>query len=172
MGRLTTRRSYAGVRLGVLSVLVAALTACSTGNEGAAGPPRASSSPSTTPTTVPAKPTSSAPVGGQSGGGNIEKAPVLDTGEKAVLLTVANQSGGLQQTLGTINKGNLSVAIDCQGEGSIKVALSSVIDYTQPCHADRVSSNYNKVALGSPRDDVDVKVTVPSGVRWSLTVGQ
>lgn len=66
----------------------------------------------------------------------------------------------------------LIVAVRCQGEGKIKVAVRSVhVSFSQPCVAGESSTIQNEVHLtGSDRDGV-VSVEAPSSVRWSMTIG-
>ncbi|MFD5400544.1 hypothetical protein [Streptomyces griseorubiginosus] len=66
----------------------------------------------------------------------------------------------------------LIIAVRCQGEGKIKVAVRPVnVSFSQPCVADESSTNFNEVDLtGADRDGV-ASVEAPSAVRWSMTIG-
>ncbi|WP_266388696.1 hypothetical protein [Streptomyces canus] len=66
----------------------------------------------------------------------------------------------------------LIVAVSCQGEGKIKVVVRSVhVSFSQPCVADKNSTNHNQVDLtGADRNGV-ASVEAPSAVRWSMTIG-
>ncbi|WP_159002277.1 hypothetical protein [Streptomyces sp. NRRL B-3229] len=82
-------------------------------------------------------------------------------------------SGGAGVAYSKGRKGQtLIIAVRCQGEGKIKVAVRSVqVSFSQPCAADESSTIFNEVALtGADRDGV-ASVEAPSAVRWSMTIG-
>ncbi|WP_158691052.1 hypothetical protein [Streptomyces sp. 351MFTsu5.1] len=82
-------------------------------------------------------------------------------------------SGGASLAFSKGRKGQtLIIAVRCQGEGKIKVAVRSVhVSFSQPCVADESSTVQNEVALpGADRGGV-VSVEAPSAVRWSMTIG-
>ena len=103
---------------------------------------------------------------------SVQTPPELDVSE-----TLAGRqestSGGASVAFSKGRKGQtLIIAVRCQGEGKIKVAVRPVqVSFSQPCVADESSTNYNAVDLtGADRGGV-ASVEAPSGVRWSMTIG-
>ncbi|WP_229919817.1 hypothetical protein [Streptomyces minutiscleroticus] len=69
--------------------------------------------------------------------------------------------------------GPLSVLVNCQGKGTLTVAVKPVgLSFPLECVQDAVSSTYNELQLKRERPEGAVTVTANSDVRWSLTVGQ
>ncbi len=152
-----------------LSLLCAAMivpaAACTTDHPDAA---RQAAQPRHSSPAVPATATS-APSTAQP---PVQTPPELDVSE-----TLAGRqemiSGGASLAFSKGRKGQtLIIAVRCQGEGKIKVAVRSVhVSFSQPCVADESSTVQNEVALpGADRGGV-VSVEAPSAVRWSMTIG-
>lgn len=121
-------------------------------------------SPSPRPATATAAPNTARPF--------VMKPPELDADE-----TLAGRqemtSGNASIAYSKGRKGDaLIVAVSCQGKGKIKVVVRSVhVSFSQPCVADKNSTNYNQVDLtGADRNGV-ASVEAPSAVRWSMTIG-
>ncbi|MCK8431615.1 hypothetical protein G3I77_00845 [Streptomyces sp. D2-8] len=74
---------------------------------------------------------------------------------------------------GGVRSGPVSIAVNCQGKGTLKVELKPVgLNFPLECVAGEVSSTYNQIALKKGRKDAVLQVTAGSGVRWALSVGQ
>ncbi|MEW2564722.1 hypothetical protein [Streptomyces griseorubiginosus] len=82
-------------------------------------------------------------------------------------------SGGASVAYSKGRKGQtLIIAVRCQGEGKIKVAVRPVqVSFSQPCVADESSTNYNVVDLSGAEREGVASVEAPSAVRWSMTIG-
>lgn len=104
---------------------------------------------------------------------SVREAPELDAGE-----TVAGRrsatSGNADVPYAQGRKGDaLIVAVRCQGEGTVKVSVSSVhVSFPQKCLAGEVSTTYNQAAVSGADRTGTVTVEAPTPVRWSLTVGR
>ncbi|MGV9273960.1 hypothetical protein [Streptomyces griseosporeus] len=102
-----------------------------------------------------------------------QEPPELDAGE-----TVAGRrgatSGNADVPYASGGKGDaLIVAVRCEGEGTVKVSVSSVhVSFPQKCLPGEVSTTYNQVAVSGADRGGTVAVEAPSPVRWSLTVGR
>lgn len=67
----------------------------------------------------------------------------------------------------------LIVAVRCQGEGQIKVAVQSLhVSFPLECDADQVSTTYNQVGVGGVDRSGVVSVEAPASVHWSMTIGR
>lgn len=151
-----------------LSLLCAAMAfpvaACTTDHPDTRQAPQPRQSPSPSPATATAAPNTARP--------SVLKPPELDADE-----TLAGRqemtSGNASIAYSKGRKGDaLIVAVSCQGEGKIKVVVRSVhVSFSQPCVADKNSTNHNQVDLtGADRNGV-ASVEAPSAVRWSMTIG-
>ncbi|MFE0175133.1 hypothetical protein ACFWZ2_22705 [Streptomyces sp. NPDC059002] len=120
--------------------------------------------PSATPTKDAARPEH---IPGES----VSKAPKLPEGKP--LAEVAAAKGNQNIPLSDIAKGPLSVLVNCQGNGTLKVTVQPMgMYFPLNCVDGEVSSTYNELGLKKARPKGTVTVTAPSSVRWSLTVGQ
>jgi hypothetical protein len=145
-----------------------ALAGC-TGDQG-----HAKSSPDMSPARSTASPTAS-PSSGRAEhvpGETVTKAPVLPGGE--VVAQAANATGNREiEIQGGIKPGELSVLVNCQGKGTLTVAVEPVgLSFPLECVDGEVSSTLNKLGLKRSREHGTVKVTAPSQVHWALTVGR
>ncbi|MFF3329520.1 hypothetical protein ACFYWX_08135 [Streptomyces sp. NPDC002888] len=170
MGGLSTRRPARGAVLAV-SCLVALLTSgCSADDPGARG----SATPSKS--TGSARPAAASAQGSARGehidGETVTEAPQIIDGE--VIESVANVRGNRVMELdGGVRPGPVSIAVNCQGKGTLTVELKPVgLSFPLECVDGEVSSTYNQIALKKARKDAVLQVTAGSGVRWALTVGQ
>ncbi|WP_245685620.1 hypothetical protein [Streptomyces yerevanensis] len=105
-------------------------------------------------------------------GETVTEAPGGVDGE--VIASVADARGNQVVPLeGGVRTGPVSIAVNCQGEGTLTVELKSVgLSFPLKCVADEVSSTYNQVVLEKADKDAVLQVTAQSGVRWALSVGQ
>ncbi|MEU9860946.1 hypothetical protein AB0D99_08725 [Streptomyces sp. NPDC047971] len=72
-----------------------------------------------------------------------------------------------------IDPGNLSVLVNCQGEGTLTVSLTPTgMSFPLECTAEKVLSTYNQLSLTTRREQAFIDVEAPFGVKWSLTLGQ
>ncbi|WP_329042959.1 hypothetical protein OHT61_31750 [Streptomyces sp. NBC_00178] len=92
----------------------------------------------------------------------------------AVLLSVASMRGNAQLPLTRkIGAGLLAVQVNCQGKGTLEVAVEPVgISFPLKCTDSEVSSIYNEIRLKRARAEGSIQVTAPSGVHWALTAEQ
>ncbi|MGW3497187.1 hypothetical protein [Streptomyces sp. NPDC001020] len=159
-----SRQTFArlGIAIGALSLSLAACTTETSGTERTVQPTRSTLPVPTVAVTTP---------------GTIEpsvrKPPELDSAE-----TLAGRQketrGNASFPYGKGKKGDaLIVAARCQGQGKIKVVVSSVhTSFSQKCLTGEVSTDYNQIAVtGADRSGV-VSVEAPSAVRWSMTIGR
>ncbi|MGW7275636.1 hypothetical protein ACWGH5_34560 [Streptomyces sp. NPDC054864] len=102
---------------------------------------------------------------------SVSEAPKLPEGK--ALAEIAAAEGNQNVPLGRVAAGPLSVLVNCQGKGTLKVTVQPMgMDFPLDCVDGEVSSTYNELGLKKPRPEGTVTVTAPSAVRWSLTVGQ
>lgn len=128
-----------------------------------------------TPSGKPA-PSSSAPASsGQPDEGQVPVAvpPELDQSER--------MAGQQRETTGSTSfsyaegaAGDaLIVAVRCRGAGRMNVAVSAVsVSFPVRCRAGETRTFYNQVGLSGAEEPGSVRVTAPSGVHWSMTVGR
>ncbi|MEU2558766.1 hypothetical protein ABZ626_05400 [Streptomyces longispororuber] len=141
----------------------AALTACS-GSTDTSAEARPTRSATATPTAEQARPE-------RLPGESVTAAPRLPEGK--ALTKVAAAKGNRNIPLGRIGKGPLSVLVNCQGKGTLKVTLQPMgMRFPLSCVKGEVSSAYNELSLKKARAKATIKVTAPSTLRWSLTAGQ
>ncbi|MEU3862835.1 hypothetical protein AB0F03_37020 [Streptomyces sp. NPDC028722] len=158
-----SRRTFA--RLGIVcTALLVPLTACSSEHPRAKRPsqPTRTSQP---PTTVLPTPSTAEP--------GVQHPPELDPDETlAGRQTVTSGNATLPFNKG--RKGDaLIVAVRCQGQGTIKVAVRPVhVSFPLECVAGKVSTTYNQVAVGGANHSGVVSVEAPTAVRWSMTIGR
>ncbi|MFF7358335.1 hypothetical protein ACFZA1_37770 [Streptomyces filipinensis] len=103
----------------------------------------------------------------------VQQPPQLDPDETlAGRRTVTSGNATLAFTKG--RKGDaLIIAVRCQGQGTVKVAVRSVhVSFPLECLAGKVSTTYNQVAVGGADHSGVVSVEAPTGVRWSMTIGR
>lgn len=168
MGGLSTRGPG---RVGVLVVACLAV-ALSAGCTGSGDGERTTAAGNT----KSPKPSESLPPASQRAehvdGETVTEAPQVVDGR--VIAAVVNARGGQVVPLdGGVRSGPVSIAVNCQGKGTLTVELQPVgLSFALECVAGEVSSTYNQIALKKPRKDAVVQVTVSSGVRWALSVGQ
>ncbi|WP_202540868.1 hypothetical protein [Streptomyces sp. SID2563] len=98
--------------------------------------------------------------------------PPKPVNEGDVLLSVAPRTGNAELPLAEeIGVGIVAMQVDCQGEGTIDVALKPVgLSFPLECVDGEVSSTYNEIQLKRARSEGSVQITAPSAVSWSLTV--
>ncbi|MFF9483583.1 hypothetical protein [Streptomyces sp. NPDC014676] len=100
------------------------------------------------------------------------RAPQVVDGE--VIASLADARGNRTLPLdGGVRSGPVSIAVNCQGEGTLTVELKPVgLSFPLECVGHEVSSTYNQIALKEAREEAVLQVTAGSGVRWALSVGQ
>lgn len=106
-------------------------------------------------------------------GETVTRAPKpVNDGE--VLLSVASRKGNAELPLAKeIGNGTLAIQVNCQGKGTLDVALKPVgLSFPLKCVNGEVSSSYNEIRLKRARSDESVQIAAPSTVSWSLTVEQ
>lgn len=104
-------------------------------------------------------------------GETVSEAPKLPEGK--ALAEIAAAKGNQDVPLGRIAAGPLSVLVNCQGKGTLKVTIQPMgMSFPLDCVDGQVSSTYNELGLKKSRPEGTVTVTASSAVRWSLTVGQ
>ncbi|WP_232838818.1 hypothetical protein [Streptomyces geranii] len=174
MGGLSTRRPGRAAVLAVACLAVALSAGCTGGDKGSAGAERttaAGSTESPDPSENPPSPSPTTQRAEHVEGETVTKAPQVVDGK--VLAAVADARGGQVLPLGGLRSGPVSIAVNCQGKGTLTVELRPVgLSFPLECVAGEVSSTYNQIALKNPRTDAVVQVTASSGVRWALSVGQ
>lgn len=91
-----------------------------------------------------------------------------------VLLSTASRKGNAEIPLTKeIGAGMLAIQVNCQGNGTVEVAVEPVgLSFPLKCVDEEVSSAYNEVHLKRARSQGTVRVTAPSTVRWALTAEQ
>ncbi|MGW3915071.1 hypothetical protein ACWEBX_26600 [Streptomyces sp. NPDC005070] len=158
MGKLKIVTAVAGLTAAVT------LSGCTTGQDDTAPPSR------TTPPHSTTSPTSDRAehVPGES----VTKAPALLEGK--VKAQTANAHGNQELEIrGGIKAGPLSILVNCQGDGTVKVSVQALgLSFSLECADGEVSSTLNKIDLERPRGYGTVNVTAPSNVRWAVTIGQ
>lgn len=103
----------------------------------------------------------------------MQQPPELDDGETlAGRQSATNGNATLEFSKG--GRGDaLIVAVRCQGQGKIKVAVPSVhVSFSLECVAGQVGTTYNQVAVSGVDRSGTVSVTAPSAVHWSVTIGR
>lgn len=88
-----------------------------------------------------------------------------------VLKEISPTSGDQAPGAITAKAGDLWVSTGCQGDGTLRVELSPGMALEIPCQADKAKYSTNKdesFAGGT----LDVRVTAPESVRWSLRIEQ
>lgn len=162
--RWTTRR-----RLGcIIGALLAAATVggCSDGDDSSASA-KPTKSTQSTPPSKSKKDDRPEHIPGES----VTEAPRLPEGE--ALAEVATAKGNQEVPLRRIAKGPLSVLVNCQGKGTLKVTVKPMgMSFPLECVDGEVSSTYNELGLKKARPKGTVTVEAASTVRWSLTIGQ
>lgn len=104
-------------------------------------------------------------------GESVSEAPKLPEGK--ALAEIAAAKGNQNVPLGRVAAGPLSVLVNCQGKGTLKITVQPMgMNFPLDCVDGEVSSTYNELGLKKSRPEGTVTVTAPSAVRWSLTVGQ
>ncbi|MFI1763623.1 hypothetical protein ACH41H_16465 [Streptomyces sp. NPDC020800] len=100
------------------------------------------------------------------------EAPRLPDG--TVVARAADAVGNREMDLrGGLENGTLSVLVNCRGKGRLTVHVQPVgLSFPLACVDGEVRSTYNRLKLKRPRGHGTVSVTVPSTVRWALTVGR
>ncbi|MGP4051736.1 hypothetical protein [Streptomyces sp. 2A115] len=173
MGGLSGGRPGRAAVLAAVCLAVALSSGCTkddAGREGTAtAATAAAGSPSAKPPAKPAKATGRAE---HIDGETVTEAPQVVDGE--VIASVKDARGNQTVPLeGGARPGPLSIAVNCQGEGTLTVELKPVgLSFPLECVAGEVSSTYNQIALKKAREDAVLQVTAGSGVRWALSVGQ
>ncbi|WP_248500463.1 hypothetical protein [Streptomyces sp. D2-8] len=168
MGELSKANSGRAAALVAVCLAVALSSGCTADDS-----PRANSAGATarqsTPSAQSGAPTDRAE---HIDGETVTKAPQVVDGE--VITSVADARGNRAVPLdGGVRSGPVSIAVNCQGKGTLKVELKPVgLNFPLECVAGEVSSTYNQIALKKGRKDAVLQVTAGSGVRWALSVGQ
>ncbi|MEU2430512.1 hypothetical protein ABZ611_13570 [Streptomyces sp. NPDC007861] len=103
---------------------------------------------------------------------SVTKAPAVPDGK--VIAAVENGSGSkVLELQGGFSSGNLAVAVNCEGKGTLQVTLEPVgLSFPMKCKDGEVFSTYNQFALKRARQEASVSVQASSKVRWSMTVAQ
>ncbi|MFF9076794.1 hypothetical protein ACF1BP_11510 [Streptomyces sp. NPDC014735] len=106
-------------------------------------------------------------------GETVSRAP-KPVNDGQVLLSVASRNGNAELPLTKeIGAGMLALQVNCQGNGTLEVAVDPVgLSFPLKCVDEEVSSTYNEVHLKRARSEGTVRVTAPSTVRWALTAEQ
>ncbi|MER5473674.1 hypothetical protein [Streptomyces sp. NPDC002685] len=104
-------------------------------------------------------------------GESVTKAPAIP--DSTVVTKVANAHGNAEIDVpGGIGPGPLSIAVNCQGRGTLNVSVEPTgLSFPLTCAAGKVSGVLNRLDLGHDHDHATVTVTAPSGIRWALAVG-
>ncbi|MFE7170071.1 hypothetical protein [Streptomyces sp. NPDC057616] len=141
------------------------VAACTSDHTDAQQPSPSTSTARSGSATVTATPSSTNPP--------VQKPPELDPDETLAGRQKAT-TGNASIEFSKGKKGDaLIVAVRCQGEGTIKVAVQSVhVSFPLKCLASEVSTTYNQVGVSGVDHSGVVSVEAPSTVRWSLTVGR
>ncbi|THA72993.1 hypothetical protein E6P78_01575 [Streptomyces sp. A0958] len=72
-----------------------------------------------------------------------------------------------------IGNGTPAIQVNCQGNGTLDVALKPVgLSFPLKCVNGEVSSSYDEIRLKRARSEGSVQISAPSTVSWSLTVEQ
>ncbi|MFI2432221.1 hypothetical protein [Streptomyces sp. NPDC018693] len=179
MGELTWRRTVAVTAV----CLAAALGSGCSGSESGNGSGNGNGTPTTSTEPAPAgaaakspeptgSPTAETRRAEHIDGESVTKAPQVFDGE--VIAEVADARGnGVVPLKDGVGAGPVSIAVNCQGEGTLTVELKPTgLSFPLECVAGEVSSTYNQFALKRARADAVLQVTAGSQVRWALSVGQ
>ncbi|MFB7912386.1 hypothetical protein [Streptomyces sp. NPDC056061] len=157
-------RVSSGFVVAVVAALV--LTGCSgEGKRPPAGPPVSRSAQSS--------PTQTGDRAEHIEGETVSRAPE-PVNDGQVLLSVASRDGNAELPLTKkIGAGMLAIQVNCQGKGTLNVAVDPVgLSFPLECVDEEVSSTYNEVHLKRARSEGTVRITAPSTVRWALTAEQ
>ncbi|MEU3886083.1 hypothetical protein [Streptomyces sp. NPDC029041] len=168
MGELSSRTPRRAAVLAVVALAMAVSGACTQDGSGQETAPAATAHKST-PSEESSKPTDRAE---HIDGETVTEAPKVVDGE--LIASVKDARGNRTVPLdGGVRSGPVSIAVNCQGEGTLKVELRPAgLDFPLECVDGEVSSTYNQIALEKAREDAVLQVTAGSGVRWALSVGQ
>ncbi|MET8097645.1 hypothetical protein ABZV29_14385 [Streptomyces sp. NPDC005236] len=176
---MSTTRPFPYVRPGATAAvagpaaaLALALTGCTADRNNSAAPATASSrasSPASSPKASPASDrTQYLP------GESVTKAPDLPDGK--VVARTANAHGNAEIDVpGGIGPGSLSIAVNCEGRGTLNVSVDPTgLSFPLTCAAGKVSGILNRLDRrhADSHAHATVTVTAPAGIRWSLTVGR
>ncbi|MFF3452210.1 hypothetical protein ACFYXJ_34290 [Streptomyces sp. NPDC002667] len=178
---MSTTRPLSSVRTGTtavagLAAAALALTGCTAAESGSA--PATASAPSVhgspSATASPAKESPASDRTRTLPGDSVTEAPDLP-GHK-VVARAANVHGSEEMDVpGGIGPGSLSIAVNCEGRGTLKVSLDpTALSFPVTCTAGKVTSVLNTLDRphGAAHAHATVTVTATSGVRWSLAVAR
>ncbi|MCS0637044.1 hypothetical protein NX801_15505 [Streptomyces sp. LP05-1] len=133
-----------------------------------------STPPSTRSHASSAKPTPSSTSSGRPEhieGETVTRAPKPLDG-KAVLKE-ASRTGSAALPLRNIGSGRLGIQVNCQGKGTLTVAVTPIgLSFPLACVDYEVSSTYNEIHLKRARSEGAIQISAPTTVRWALTVEQ
>ncbi|MEU4093302.1 hypothetical protein [Streptomyces sp. NPDC026673] len=105
-------------------------------------------------------------------GASVTEAPGLPDGR--VLAQAADVRGHRTLNLpGGAEKAPLSIAVNCEGRGTLKVTVEPIaLSFPLECVDGEVSGTFNQIDLKRARPEGTVYVEAPSSVRWSMTIGE
>ncbi|MGW3115429.1 hypothetical protein [Streptomyces sp. NPDC001091] len=151
--------------LGVVgAVMFLPVASCSVGRSDVEQPAGSAQPPVPGSASVTAAPSTDSPV---------RRPPELDAGETLAGRRMVT-TGNAEVEFAEGGKGDaLIVAVRCQGEGTVEVAVRPVhVSFPVECLAGEVSTVYQQVAVSGVSRAGVVSVEAPTAVRWSLTVGR
>ncbi|MFD8734806.1 hypothetical protein ACFV06_07770 [Streptomyces sp. NPDC059618] len=156
-----------------LAAAALALTGCTGGGHGSTPPsPPVHRSPS-----AAAAPAQESPASDRTRdlpGESVTEAPDL-SGIKVVARAVNAHGSAEIDVPGGIGPGPLSIAVNCEGGGTLKVSVdATALSFPVHCTAGKVAGVLNRMDRphGTRHAHATVTVTAPTGVRWSLAVGR
>ncbi|MEU2155419.1 hypothetical protein ABZ532_10455 [Streptomyces sp. NPDC019396] len=104
-------------------------------------------------------------------GETVGRAPTPLDGKAVV--QAASRTGNATLPLKPIGTGKLAVQVNCQGKGTLTVAISPIgLSFPLTC-GNEVNSIYDQIHLKRARAEAaTIQITAPSTVRWALTAEQ
>ncbi|MFD7610132.1 hypothetical protein [Streptomyces sp. NPDC059828] len=104
-------------------------------------------------------------------GETVTRAPTPHEGKAVV--QAASRTGNATLPLKPIGTGKLAVQVNCQGKGTLTVAVAPIgLSFPLTC-GNEVNSVYNQIHLKRARAEAAaIQITAPTTVHWALTAEQ
>ncbi|MFC7218753.1 hypothetical protein ACFQLX_11315 [Streptomyces polyrhachis] len=162
----SSARRAPAIAVAVLAVTAAA-AGCSAEGARTATPERPAAAPRAASAVRAADPVPDGGVHADS----VTRAPALVDGERLIVRAAARHGSATVPVDHTrITSGKVAVLINCQGSGTVHVALGSEVAFDQPCTEGEVTATYN-VVKDTLANVTALTVQAPPAVHWSVTVG-
>ncbi|MEW2115324.1 hypothetical protein AB0945_09055 [Streptomyces sp. NPDC005474] len=160
-----TKITRAATAAAICAAVLLTGTACTSDDDG----PKTSAkkSPPATPT-ARAKPSADA---AEPNGDSVSEAPKID--RKTIASFANGEFGRSVPFKGGLHKGVLGIAVNCTGEGTVKVDVPAEgLSFTEECENGKVATIYNEMETSTVHPDASIHVIGTPGVRWSFSAGQ